>query len=153
LLRKIIKTKTLNFMKNRTRFSLVIAASALVFACGGGETKTEETTSETTQEVTTEAAPETSATTGDSEKGKALFADKGCTACHSPENKVVGPALKDIAAAYADKSGQIVKFLKEESEAIVDPSQYAVMQASLAITKGMSEQELQDISAYILSVK
>jgi len=142
-------------MKNKTKFALVVAASALVFACGGGETKTEEieTPTETTQEATTEVAPEASAATGDAEKGKTLFADKGCTACHNPENKVVGPALKDIAAAYDGKSDQMVKFLKEESEAIVDPSQYAVMQASLSITKGMSSQELQDIVAYISSTK
>lgn len=140
-------------MKNKTKFTFVVAASALIFACGGGETKTEETATEATQETTTEVASEASAATGDAEKGKTLFADKGCTACHNPENKVVGPALKDIAAAYDGKSDQMVKFLKEESEAIVDPSQYAVMQASLSITKGMSNQELQDIVAYISSTK
>ncbi|NUM50056.1 MAG: c-type cytochrome [Flavobacteriales bacterium] len=141
-------------MKNRTKFALIITASALVFACGGSnEEKQEETATTTETTPAAEAIQEPAAGAGDAEKGKALFADKGCTACHNPENKVVGPAIKDIAAAYTDKSGQIVKFLKEESEAIVDPSQYAVMQASLAITKSMSDQELNDIAAYILSTK
>lgn len=30
--------------------------------------------------------------------GEDLFNSKGCTACHSVDNKVVGPALKDVAA-------------------------------------------------------
>ena len=31
---------------------------------------------------------------------QALATSKGCMACHQVENKVVGPALKDVAAKY-----------------------------------------------------
>ena len=34
-----------------------------------------------------------------------LFKDSGCTACHAMEKKLVGPALKDIAAKYKGKKG------------------------------------------------
>ena len=36
---------------------------------------------------------------------QALAQSKGCLACHQVDNKVVGPAFKDIAAKYKDDSG------------------------------------------------
>ena len=89
------------------------------------------------------------------QKGKKLFNSKTCNACHQEQIKVVGPSLKDIAAKYKAKKGNIVNFLKGKSKAIVDtnPGQVAIMQASLAITKSMSKADLEAISKYILSIK
>ena len=42
-------------------------------------------------------------------------------------------------------------FLKGESDAIVDPSQFAIMQANLELTKTFSDKELQGLEAYIHS--
>ncbi|TBU97931.1 c-type cytochrome [Stutzerimonas kirkiae] len=36
---------------------------------------------------------------------QALFQAKACVACHTLENRLVGPALKDIAARYAGTEG------------------------------------------------
>lgn len=36
-----------------------------------------------------------------------LATSKGCMACHQVENKVVGPALKDIAAKYKGDDGAL----------------------------------------------
>ena len=35
-----------------------------------------------------------------SDDGKALLQKSGCTACHSEDKKLVGPAYKDVAAKY-----------------------------------------------------
>lgn len=84
--------------------------------------------------------------------GKEIFEGKGnCVACHQIDQKVVGPSIKEIAKIYKDKNGNMVSFLKGETEAIVDPSQFAVMQANLEITKTFSEEELKAIEAYIYS--
>jgi len=45
--------------------------------------------------------------------GKALFQQKGCTACHQPSADTAGPALKKIAAAYAGKKADLIKFLND----------------------------------------
>ena len=37
--------------------------------------------------------------------GEALFKSKPCAACHSIDAKLVGPALKDVAAKYAGQEG------------------------------------------------
>ena len=89
------------------------------------------------------------------EKGKKLFNSKTCNACHQEKVKVVGPALKDIAAKYKAKNGNIVNFLQGKSKAIVDTDagQTAIMQASLGITKPMPVEDLKAISAYIMSIK
>ena len=86
-------------------------------------------------------------------KGKALFTAKGCVACHKEQTKLVGPALKEIAKVYAEKKGNMVKFLKEEADAIVDPAMFGTMKVNLAATKAMSGEELAALTSYIRSVK
>ena len=84
--------------------------------------------------------------------GKQIFEGPGnCTSCHQADQKVIGPSIKEIAKIYKDKNGNMVDFLKGESEAIVDPSQFAVMQANLEITKTFTEDELKAVEAYMNS--
>jgi cytochrome c len=84
--------------------------------------------------------------------GKEIFEGKGnCVACHQVDQKVIGPSIKEIAKIYKDKKGNMISFLKGEDEAIVDPSQFPVMQANLAITKNFTEEELKAVEAYIYS--
>ena len=84
--------------------------------------------------------------------GKDLFENKGnCVACHQPDKKVIGPSLEEISKIYKDKNASIISFLKEESDPIVDPSQYEVMKTNFAITKAMSDEELTAIEEYIHS--
>ena len=45
----------------------------------------------------------------------------------------------------------MVTFLKGEGEPIVDPSQYEVMKTNFAVTKTMSDEELQALEAYVYS--
>ena len=88
--------------------------------------------------------------------GKQLFTDKTCTTCHQADAKVIGPSIKDINKVYADKGGNIVKFLKGEAEAIVDtdPGQVAIMKANLdGFVKDLSGNELAALAAYMRSVK
>ena len=86
------------------------------------------------------------------ELGKQLFEGTGnCFACHQPDQKVVGPSIKEIAKIYKDKNADMVTFLKGNAEPIVDPSQFAVMQTNFAITKAMSDEELKAIETYIYS--
>lgn len=84
--------------------------------------------------------------------GKEIFHGKGaCVACHKPDVKLVGPSLQDIAKIYKEKNGDMVTFLKGEGDAIVDPTQYAVMKANFAITKTFSDEELKALEAYVYS--
>ncbi len=84
--------------------------------------------------------------------GKEIFEGKGnCTSCHQPDQKVIGPSIKEIAKIYKDKKGDIVTFLKGNGEPIVDPSQFAVMKTNFPVTQAMSDEELKAIETYIYS--
>ncbi|KAF2334670.1 c-type cytochrome [Flavobacterium ginsenosidimutans] len=86
------------------------------------------------------------------ELGKQIFESNGnCFACHQPDQKVIGPSIKEIAKIYKDKNGNIVTFLKGNAEPIVDPSQFEIMKTNFAITQSMSDEELKAIEAYIYS--
>jgi cytochrome c len=86
-------------------------------------------------------------------KGAEIFHGRGnCATCHQKEEKIIGPSISEIVAIYKKNNANMVAFLKEESEPILDPSKYAIMKANLEVTKGMSQEELQAISDYMYSV-
>jgi cytochrome c len=120
---------------------ILIALALLAFSC---KKENEEPFGKPTETVTVVQTPEV--------LGKEIFEGKGnCVACHQVDQKVIGPSIKEIAKNYKDKNGNIVKFLKGESEAIVDPSQYEVMKANLEITKTFTDNELKAVEAYMNS--
>lgn len=138
-------------------FSAIFAISILT-SCGGGESheathETETTTEEVVvEEATEEPVAETTAVV-DTEAGKEKFTASGCVACHQVDTKTVGPALKDIATAYADNKDGLIAFLKGEGEAIVDPAQAAVMAPQTEVTKAMTDAERNSIVDYIMAAQ
>ncbi len=127
------------------------AASDVKDAAKDAAESVKETAKDAAEGVKEAASDVKEAVTG--KDGSALFADNGCTACHKEAQKSIGPALKDIAAGYAGKEDQLMKFLKGESEAIIDPPQFAVMQPNLEITKKMADGDVKAIADYIMSFK
>ena len=59
--------------------------------------------------------------------------------------------MQEIAKIYKEKNGNMVAFLKEEAEPIVDPKMYESMKINLQITKTMTDEELQSLEMYFLS--
>lgn len=86
------------------------------------------------------------------ELGQEIFEGKGnCFSCHQPEQKIIGPSLQEIANTYKAKNGNIVSFLKDEADPLVDPSQFEVMKTNFAVTKTFSDEELKALETYIYS--
>lgn len=84
--------------------------------------------------------------------GQELFEGKGnCVACHQPNQKIIGPSIEEIATIYKAQNANMVLFLKGEGEPIVDPSQYEIMKTNFAITKSMTDEELQALEDYMYS--
>ena len=97
---------------------------------------------------------ETSANQTPKALGKEIFEGKGmCATCHKADVATSGPSIKDISKIYTDKKASISLFLQGETDPIVDPSQYEIMKANLEITKTMTNEEVQALEAYMLSVK
>jgi cytochrome c len=85
------------------------------------------------------------------EKGEALFTENNCIACHKIDQKIIGPSLQETAKIYKAKNGNMIAFLKEEAEPIVNQELYETMKINLQITKTMTDEELQSLEMYILS--
>ena len=122
----------------------MLFGTALLTSCGGSEEQKAATTETATEEVVAEAPV--------AKDGAEFYKTSGCVACHLVDKKLVGPAILDIAAAYADEA-TLTKFLKGESAAIVDPAQAALMTPQVEITKKMTPEDLQVIVSYIMSYK
>lgn len=95
----------------------ILFISAVITACGG-KSKSGGSTDSTTASNQTAKASETSADTnatktgnekdaGALEPGAKLMAANDCNTCHKADVKIVGPALKDIAAKYPPTQANI----------------------------------------------
>lgn len=134
-------------MKKNILSLTLILSTAVLFSCQDKAKKVEEKPVKAKKEmVKTEPQVDLVA------KGEALFTAKTCTTCHKADTKLVGPSLQTIAKTYADKNGDMLKFFKGESKAIVDPAMAAIMDANVqTITKPMKEEDLKALVAYIKS--
>ncbi len=85
--------------------------------------------------------------------GATIFKSKGCGTCHKEKVHTVGPALADIAKAYAGKEAELVSYLKGKTAAIVDPKKAMMMKGQLNKVKHLPDDQLKALADYILSVK
>ena len=78
-------------------FSMAIAAFLL--SCGGGDSEKKEATDATTEPAKTEPATTDLSDNPDYQKGMAIVADPKnlCLTCHKIDEKLVGPAYRDVA--------------------------------------------------------
>ncbi len=87
--------------------------------------------------------------------GEKIFQSKGCVACHdATQDRVsigLGPALKQIAASYKGHQDALVEFLKGEGKPKVYPAKYPIMQAQLAMIKGLSPEDRQALAKFLLT--
>ena len=117
----------------------------------GKEKNTTTTTEKSATSETVEKNPKPAEAVASA--GQKLYSEKGCLVCHQLNTKLVGPSVKDIAAAYSGNKAGLTAYLKGEGKSIVDPSQASVMQPQIAITKALPAEELDAIVDYILSIK
>jgi cytochrome c len=84
--------------------------------------------------------------------GEALFKSSGCSSCHSVDKKVVGPALKDVAAKYAgDKKAQATLEKKVRSGG---SGSFANMPMPMPATPAsVSDANIKSIVTWILGLK
>jgi mono/diheme cytochrome c family protein len=133
------------------RLAPLVVLAALLAGCGSGTTvsPTAETVVGTLPTTTT---TQSTAATGNATAGKALFASKGCTGCHTfapaGSNATQGPDL-DKLADYAKTAnrGSLQDFT---AESIKDPGAYVQPGFSNIMPSfGLSDQQIADLTAYL----
>jgi len=85
--------------------------------------------------------------------GASLFVSKGCASCHPPRRDGMGPSLERIAQAYSGKKEDLLRYLKGQGEAIVDPQRAELMRIQLTMISDLSPEELSALADFILSYR
>lgn len=92
------------------KITLIIAATAFLTACGGGGEKKETAETKSTETTTTTGQDDLSSNPV-YQKGVELLAKSDCLTCHKVDEKLTGPAYRDVANKYAGMPDTIVTHL------------------------------------------
>lgn len=92
-----------------------------------------------------QAAEKPAAPAGDAKVGETLANSKACLACHSVDNKVVGPAFKEVAAKYNGDVTHIANSIKNGSTGNWGPVPMA--------PNPVNDEEAANLAAWISSLK
>ncbi len=125
---------------------VVFVVFVMLFSCQNKKEESFGTDSKSVSEVTDDSVE------AKIKLGEELFNGVGlCYTCHKPDQKIIGPSIKEIATIYKEQNADMVDFLRENAKPIVDPSQYEVMKTNFTITKSMKDFELEAIEIYMQS--
>jgi cytochrome c len=78
-----------------------------------------------------------------------LLQKSGCSACHAPDRKIVGPAFRDVAAKYkgdATAPAKLEKKVKEGGAGVWGP-------VPMPPNANVSDADIKTLVSYVLSLK
>ena len=126
---------------------MVVAAGLIA---GGGGEKTESTESKPISNATQEeAAPKEEAPAVAKKDGKALIEASDCRTCHKDNEKLIGPAYKEVAKKYENNSKNISML----AEKILKGGQGVWGEIPMAGHPNLSKEDAEAMVEYILSMK
>ena len=118
---------------------LALAIAGVMSSCGGGDKKEEKK----------ETATEQPASETLSEKAMAIIGKSDCATCHKIDEKVTGPAWRDVAKKYAGVD-TAVQYLAGK---IISGGGGVWGQVMMAPHPGMSMDEAKTLAKYVMSLK
>ncbi|KAA9040757.1 c-type cytochrome [Ginsengibacter hankyongi] len=130
------------------KFLALLPLLILLAACGGNSN---ESTSSTTTDSssTTQAAANDISSNPDYQKGLALVAKSNCLTCHKVEEKLIGPAYKDVANKYAGND-TAVTYLAHK---VIAGGKGVWGQVAMTPHPDLSEADAEQMVKYILLLK
>ncbi len=119
---------------------IMIAALGFLTACGGDAQKEEKKETATEQKVEESSALK--------DKAMAIIANSDCPTCHKVEEKLTGPAWRDVANKYAGQD-TAVKYL---SHKIINGGAGVWGQVPMAPHPTMSQEDAETLANYVMSL-
>lgn len=92
------------------KIMILFAAASLIVSCGNNDSDAANNTGDATTSADTPSSAsgaEASAATADADKGLELIAQSDCLTCHKVEEKLVGPAYREVAAKYPNNQATL----------------------------------------------
>ena len=125
----------------------MVVAATLV-ACGGGE-KMESTESKPISNAATEETPKMEAPAVAKKDGKALIEASDCRTCHRDNEKLIGPAYKEVAKKYESNAENISKLAGK----VMAGGQGVWGEIPMAGHPNLSKEDAEAMVEYILTIK
>ncbi len=125
----------------------MVVAATLV-ACGGGE-KMESTESKPISNAAPEEAPKEEAPAVAKKDGKALIEASDCRTCHKDNEKLIGPAYKEVAKKYESNPENISKLAGK----VMAGGQGVWGEIPMAGHPNLSKEDAEAMVEYILTIK
>ena len=126
---------------------LSLSIVSLIAACGGGDTSTKPAADNSTSE----------ASSGDDlsanpvyQKGLELTAKYQCPTCHKIDEKLTGPAYRDVANKYAGADDATITALAKK---VIEGGSGVWGEVMMTPHPNVSEQEAKEMVEYILLLK
>ena len=119
---------------------LVFTIAGVLASCGGNDKKEEKKETTTTEQPATETL---------SEKAMAIISKSDCATCHKIEEKVTGPAWREVAKKYAGVD-TAVQYLAGK---IISGGGGVWGEVMMAPHPGMSMEDAKTLAEYVMSLK
>jgi cytochrome c len=136
-------------MKMKKKLLTLSALFAIVtlIACGGGENKTEK--KEEPAPASTEVKTPELSDNPVYQKGLQLIGKSDCLTCHKVDEKLIGPAYRDVANKYENTEANI----KMLGEKVVKGGSGVWGTVPMAAHSQISQADAEDIVKYIMLLK
>lgn len=96
------------------KIAIIFSLCAVIAACSNEKSGQDTSTASTETATNSTAAPAASTSIANSSaKGAQLIAASDCLGCHKEQEKLVGPAYKEVAAKYPPTEENIDKLAKK----------------------------------------
>jgi cytochrome c len=138
---------------------ILFAAATFIISCGNDSNKsgdatsgTETTTADSAGATTTTpetTAPGATAASADADKGLDLIAKSDCLTCHKVEEKLVGPAYRDIAKKYENTPANVDSLASK----VIHGGAGNWGQIPMTPHAALSKEDAQLMVKYVLSLK
>jgi cytochrome c len=127
------------------KFLLPLAVLGMLIACNSGSDSSTTTNRDTT--VATTTPPDAPA---DITKGMAIEANSDCKTCHKLNEKLVGPAFKEIATKYAGADEAMVDSLAGK---VINGGSGVWGQIPMTPHPNLSKEDAKTVVKYVLLLK
>jgi cytochrome c len=133
------------------KFLLPLAVLGMLIACNSGsDSSTTTTTNDTAAVVTPPDAPPDITKDPNYEKGMAIEANSDCKTCHKLNEKLVGPAFKEIATKYAGADEAMVDSLAGK---VINGGSGVWGQIPMTPHPNLSKEDAKTVVKYVLLLK
>ena len=132
------------------KYFITLSLLVVLAACGGNDTKNSGTENKDSTSVAEKPAASNDVTANpDYQKGLALIAKSDCLTCHKVNEKLIGPAYKDVANKYAGND-TVLNYLVHK---VITGGKGVWGQVPMTGHPLLSESDVQQMVKYILLLK